>query len=91
MLASPVCLWFGTLSYCIYLVNEPVHKVTGWALADIAHGDPAVFTLFWVPGAIALPILVSAVLHRWLEQPALAWVRRRVVLADSGLAGQDEV
>jgi peptidoglycan/LPS O-acetylase OafA/YrhL len=83
ILASPACLWFGALSYCIYLVNEPVHKVIGWALADLAHGDAAAFTLLWVPGAIALPILVSAALHRWLEQPALAWVRRRVLLAGS--------
>jgi peptidoglycan/LPS O-acetylase OafA/YrhL len=84
MLASPVCLWFGALSYCIYLVNEPVHKVIGWALASLAHGNAAVFTLLWVPGAIALPVLVSAMLHHWLEQPALAWVRRRTFHAESG-------
>lgn len=81
VLASPVCRWFGALSYCIYLVNEPIHKMIGWALAALAHGDAAVFTLLWVPGAIALPILVSAMLHCWLERPVLAWVRRR---ADHG-------
>jgi peptidoglycan/LPS O-acetylase OafA/YrhL len=75
-LGSPVCLWLGALSYCIYLVNEPIHKVIGWALATASHGDGAIFTLVWVPGAIALPILVSAGLHRWVEQPALAWARR---------------
>jgi peptidoglycan/LPS O-acetylase OafA/YrhL len=81
VLGSPVCLRLGALSYCIYLVNEPIHKVIGWALATATHGDGAVFTLFWVPAAIVLPILVSAGLHRWVEQPALVWVRRRALHA----------
>jgi peptidoglycan/LPS O-acetylase OafA/YrhL len=77
-LASPICLWLGALSYCIYLVNEPIHKVIGVTLAGLAHGDAALFTLIWIPAAIGVPILVSAALHAWLEQPALTWVRRAV-------------
>ncbi len=77
-LASPVCLWLGALSYCIYLVNEPIHKVIGLTLAGVARGDAALFTLIWIPAAIGVPILVSAALHAWLEQPVLTWVRRSV-------------
>lgn len=87
-LTSPVCLWLGALSYCIYLVNEPIHKVIGVTLASLTHGDAALFTLIWIPAAIGVPILVSAVLHAWLEQPALTWVRRCVGRAFSEVQGK---
>ncbi|HVY17857.1 MAG TPA: acyltransferase [Rhodopila sp.] len=78
LLASPACLWLGALSYCIYLVNEPIHKVIGALFAAAAQGDGGTFTLLWVPGSIALPIIAAAALNAWLERPALRWVRRSV-------------
>ena len=75
ILRSRVLLWLGALSYCIYLANEPVHKLLGLGLAAIVGGNGALFTLFWLPGAIGLPLLLSVALHAWIEVPALRWGR----------------
>jgi peptidoglycan/LPS O-acetylase OafA/YrhL len=65
--------YLGAISYCLYLVNEPVHKVAVGLLAGIAGGDAMVFTVLWVPVATLLPVAVSAWLHVRLEAPALRW------------------
>jgi peptidoglycan/LPS O-acetylase OafA/YrhL len=75
LLRSSVAGYLGTISYCVYLVNEPIHKLTGSALSYLADGNAMLFTLLFVPAAIGLPILVSAVLHRYLEAPAQRWGR----------------
>ena len=64
-------VWLGALSYGIYLVNEPVQKVLGLAIALIVQGDGRLFTALWLPGAVALPVLVAWALHEWIEAPAL--------------------
>jgi peptidoglycan/LPS O-acetylase OafA/YrhL len=74
-LSSRVCLWLGAISYCVYLVNEPIHKVVAAVLAGFVHGDGFLFTLVWIPSAIGLPVLVASGLHTCLEQPALRRVR----------------
>ncbi|MDR3536286.1 MAG: acyltransferase [Acetobacteraceae bacterium] len=63
-------LWLGSISYCLYLANEPLQKVFGLGLAWLAHGDGRLFTLFWVPLAILVPLLVADWLHRHIEAPA---------------------
>jgi peptidoglycan/LPS O-acetylase OafA/YrhL len=75
-LGSRVCLFLGTISYCLYLVNEPIHKLASRWLAGVAQGDSLVFTALWVPVAIGLPVAVSIGMHLWLEKPALRWGRR---------------
>ena len=67
--------YFGAISYCVYLVNEPIHKLLSGALSGVADGDAGLFTLMWVPSSILLPIGVSAWLHWHLEVPALRWGR----------------
>ena len=74
-LRSRFLLWLGALSYCIYLANEPVHKLLGYGLAALAGGNGMLFTLLWLPGAVLLPLLLSAGLHKWIEVPALRWGR----------------
>ncbi len=66
--------WLGALSYCLYLVNEPVQKLAGVAIARLADGDRGFFTLLFAPAAIAGPLAAAALLHRHVEQP---WLRRR--------------
>jgi peptidoglycan/LPS O-acetylase OafA/YrhL len=88
LLCSRVAKYLGATSYCIYLVNEPIHKVAGEALSRFAEGDSTLFTVLWIPLAIGLPLAVSAGLHRYLEMPALRWGRdfaRRMSL-DRGAA-----
>lgn len=70
--------WLGGLSYSLYLANEPVQKLLGIGLSAWAGGDGRWFTVFWLPGALGLPILAAMALQRWIERPALAWGRRGV-------------
>jgi peptidoglycan/LPS O-acetylase OafA/YrhL len=75
LLRNPVARYLGAISYCLYLVNEPIHKMAGTLLSHVADGDPTLFTVLWIPLAIGLPILASAALHRYLEAPAMRWGR----------------
>jgi peptidoglycan/LPS O-acetylase OafA/YrhL len=75
-LQSRILLRLGALSYCIYLTNEPVHKLLGLGLAAVAAGNGRLFTALWLPGAVLLPLLLSAGLHAWIEVPALRWGRK---------------
>jgi peptidoglycan/LPS O-acetylase OafA/YrhL len=70
VLQSRPLVWLGAVSYCIYLVNEPVQKLLGVVLALLVNGDAALFTALWIPSAVALPILASWGLHVWIERPA---------------------
>lgn len=71
VLRGRALLWLGAISYCVYLVNEPVQKLLGAGLAAAAGGDPTRFTLAWLPAAIVLPIVVAWGLHVTIEAPAL--------------------
>jgi len=71
----------GAVSYCIYLVNEPVQKLVGVTLAMVVQGNAALFTMIWIPGAVVLPLLVSWWLHEWVELPAQHYGRAMAVAA----------
>jgi peptidoglycan/LPS O-acetylase OafA/YrhL len=88
VLRSRVAAYLGAISYCVYLVNEPIHKLLSGALSGLADGDAGLFTLMWVPSSILLPLGVSAWLHWHLELPALRWGRglAQAVAARSGQA-----
>jgi peptidoglycan/LPS O-acetylase OafA/YrhL len=73
LLRSRSMQFLGGISYCVYLVNEPIHKLLANGLAHLADGDAAFFTVLWIPGAILLPILVATWLHWHIEQPAIRW------------------
>jgi peptidoglycan/LPS O-acetylase OafA/YrhL len=94
LLRNSVARYLGVISYCLYLVNEPVHKLIGAVLSRLADGDGTLFTLLGVPAATGLPILAAVGLHRYLEAPALRWgrsVAKRVAAAgrtaDAGAVG----
>ncbi|MBV8615897.1 MAG: acyltransferase [Acetobacteraceae bacterium] len=70
LLRAPPLLRLGALSYCIYLVNEPVQKLLSLILALVVRGDGLLFTALWVPCAILLPLLMARLLHARVEQPA---------------------
>lgn len=76
LLRTPPLLWLGAISYCLYLVNEPIQKLLGVALAHLAGGDGVWFSVFWLPGAVLLPVVAAWGLHRTIEQPALRWGKR---------------
>jgi peptidoglycan/LPS O-acetylase OafA/YrhL len=71
LLQSRLLVWLGAVSYCLYLVHEPLERLLGLGLASLMQGNAALFTAIWIPGSIALPLLVAWPLHRWIEVPAL--------------------
>ncbi len=69
-LRLPVFVWFGSISYPLYLLHENI----GWAILRQLqiHG--------WTPtAAIAttalIAIALAAALSRYIERPAMAWIR----------------
>ena len=70
--------YLGGISYCVYLVNEPILKLASGVLSWVAGGDAMVFTFLWIPLAILLTLGVSSWLHRRLEVPATRWGRSLV-------------
>jgi peptidoglycan/LPS O-acetylase OafA/YrhL len=75
VLRSRIAGYLGAISYCVYLVNEPIQKVAGDILGRMAGGDGELFAMFWIPLSIGLPLLAAAWLHTFLEVPALRWGR----------------
>ena len=71
VLQSRLLIWLGAVSYCLYLVHEPLQRLLGLTLGSVLSGDAALFTAIWIPGSIALPVLASWLLHEWVEVPAL--------------------
>jgi peptidoglycan/LPS O-acetylase OafA/YrhL len=70
VLQSRPLVWLGAVSYCIYLVNEPVQKLLGVTLALLVQGNATLFSALWIPGAVLLPVLASWWLHERVERPA---------------------
>lgn len=87
ILRSAPLQWLGTISYGIYLVNEPVQRLLGAALVPLVAGNVGLFTLLWLPLAVLLPTLVAWGLYLWVEQPGQRLGRERLrqpVLAGFG-------
>ena len=74
-LRSGTARWFGAISYCLYLVNEPIQKVLANGLSVLASGDAGLFSALWLPGATIAPILAAAWLHKYVEVPGMRWGR----------------
>ena len=70
-LSSRSAVWLGAVSYCVYLVNEPVQKLLGGGIALVAQGNALLFNVMWLPAATALPLLAAWWLHAMIEVPAL--------------------
>jgi peptidoglycan/LPS O-acetylase OafA/YrhL len=75
ILRARVAQWFGALSYCLYLANEPIQKCIGVPLAWAVRKDASLFTMIWIPAAIILPVGLALIVHRLLERPAMRWSR----------------
>ena len=73
LLRCRMAQYLGAISFCVYVANEPIHKLLAAGLSRVADGDAVVFTAVWLPTALLLPILASDWLHRYVEMPALRW------------------
>jgi peptidoglycan/LPS O-acetylase OafA/YrhL len=63
-------LWFGALSYPLYLLHQNIGYVVLRA-ADAAHWHPAL----GVAAAFAVVVGLGWAVHRFVEQPAIDWAR----------------
>lgn len=72
MLDTRLFLWLGAISYPLYLIHENM----GWSiqLQALARGIPFEGTVLLV---LAFSLAVATALTRWVEQPALRWIRTR--------------
>jgi peptidoglycan/LPS O-acetylase OafA/YrhL len=65
-------VWLGTISYPLYLVHENI----GWAiilkLLSIHVSMDLAIAL-----TLSIVLLLAGVLTRWIEQPAMRWIRTR--------------
>lgn len=87
LLACRAAQYFGAISYCVYVVNEPIHKLLATELSWLAGGSALLFSVIWLPSALLLPIVVSDWLHRNVELPALRWGRAAAGAWSRGGAG----
>jgi peptidoglycan/LPS O-acetylase OafA/YrhL len=85
LLRAPLVRWLGAISYCLYLIHEPVQKLVGVAVADWAAGSGVWFDAVFLPLAVVLPIAAAAALHYAIEVPGIAlsraWAER--LMADA--------
>lgn len=74
--ASPVARWLGDRSYATYLIHMPIVQLVTWlCVTQFGMGlVPTAMTvvLVVVPGTLG----ASALLHRYVELPAIHWGRR---------------
>ncbi len=63
-------VWLGTVSYPLYLLHENI----GWAiqLKLSSYGVPIDLTILV---ALAASLFMAGALTRWIEQPAMRWIR----------------
>lgn len=65
-------VWLGTVSYPLYLVHENI----GWAviLRLLSANVPIDIAILLTLGGV---LLLAGALTRWVEQPAMRWIRTR--------------
>lgn len=65
-----ILVWLGSISYPLYLLHENI----GWSLQlrFAAWGIPADARAL---AAVAASLAIAAMLTRWIEQPAMRWIR----------------
>ena len=71
-LAHPVMVWLGAISYTLYLLHENI----GWSVL-LRLRDWGVQRDLGIVCTIALSLLLADALTRFVEKPAMAWIRRR--------------
>ena len=70
-LAHPVMVWLGAISYTLYLLHENI----GWCV-QLRLQEWGMPRDLGVLCAIVLSLALATALTRWVEQPAMAWIRR---------------
>lgn len=80
-LNSGLFLWLGSISYPLYLIHENI----GWSiqLQALARGVPFYLTVLMV---LAVSLALATAMTRWIEKPAMRWIRGRYLARRQTLA-----
>lgn len=78
VLSTPVMVYGGEISFCLYMVHELVHTCWGWAVLQFEL-TPQDNPWKWnVIGLIVISLLLSMGMYRYVEEPARRWMRRMI-------------
>ena len=70
LLRHRIPVWLGTISYPLYLLHENI----GWSV-QLRLGALGISTDVTVLIALATSLAMATALTRWVEQPAMRWIR----------------
>jgi peptidoglycan/LPS O-acetylase OafA/YrhL len=70
---APWLRWFGRISYCLYLVHQPVNGLLHGLLLNEAPGVGSWASVAVTLIAVALSIGIAAASWYRLEKPLLTW------------------
>jgi len=73
---SPLARWLGERSYATYLIHMPIVQGVTWVCVRQMQWGPEATFAAAVAVAVPMTLLASALLHRFVELPAMAWGRR---------------
>jgi peptidoglycan/LPS O-acetylase OafA/YrhL len=73
---SPVLRYFGGISYCLYLVHQPIAGLLHGLLLNSTPDVGSVAAFAVTLSAMAVSVAVAAASWVWLERPILAWAQR---------------
>jgi peptidoglycan/LPS O-acetylase OafA/YrhL len=97
LLRSSPAVWYGDISYDLYLIHMPVMAfVAGYAQEilrlGIFTGNPVTATIALASGTFALTTLLAAISHRWIELPGMgagAWANERIFSRSLGFGSAE--
>jgi len=82
LLSTRPFIYGGQISFSLYMIHEPVHTAWDWAVQEYTIALPMWGAKLAAVGLIAAALALSAVLFRFVEEPARRWMRSMVDVRD---------
>jgi peptidoglycan/LPS O-acetylase OafA/YrhL len=73
---SKLARWLGDRSYATYLIHMPIVQGVTWVCVRQMQWGPQATFAAGLAVAVPMTLVASALLHRFVELPAMAWGRR---------------
>ena len=82
LLSTRAMVYGGQISFSLYMIHEPVHTAWNWAAQEYRLALPMWGMKLVVVGLIGAALVLSAVLFRFVEEPARRWMRSMIDVRD---------